>query len=174
MRKLISALILMALIPVAYAHVHVEGGQSQGEALRVVKAGQLQVELSLEPQEPIVGEPARLSFRIEDAKTGELVKDSRVSMKIHHIEHDIDPLTAGVFQVPDGTFDFTYHFWDGAEHSVALDIKPNGMDGGRAEFTVDVTPRQPPRGQQMAILAFLMATVVVGVGIGYGVGRLTA
>ncbi len=173
MRTLLLALAIALLVPTA-AYAHLGGAPAGGEELRVMEVGKLRVELSLEPQEPIVGEPARLSFRIEDAKTGEPVKDSLVSMKIHHIEHEIDPLTAGVFLVPDGTFDFTYHFWDGAEHSVALDIKPKGMDGGRVEFTVDVTPRQPPRGQQMAILASLMVTVVVGVGIGYGAGRLRA
>lgn len=173
MRTLLLALAIALLVPtVAYAHLG--GAPAGGEELRVVKAGQLQVELSLEPQEPIVGEPARLSFRIEDAKTGEPVKDSLVSLRIHHIEHEMDPLTAGVFLVPDGTFNLTYHFWDGAEHAVALDIKPKGMDGGLAEFTVGVTPRQPPRGQQMAILALFMATVIAGVVVGYGVGRLKA
>lgn len=161
------------LIPTA-AYAHLEKGQSGGEELRVVEVGKLRVELSLEPQEPIVGEPTKLSFRIEDAKTGEPVKDSLVTLKIHHIEHEMDPLTAGVFQVPDGTFDFTYHFWDGAEHTVALDITPKGMNGGRAEFTVDVIPREPPKAQQMKILALFMATVIAGVVVGYGVGRRRA
>jgi hypothetical protein len=170
MGRILALLFLLILVPLVGAH----GGSSVGEGTNVAEVAGMKVEMSQVPAKAIVGTPSALHFTVTDAVTGAPVENAQVFLAIHHIEHDFDTVTAGPFTLQEGEFDFTYHFWDGAEHTVSLDIEPEGREGGRAEFLVEVIPQAPPVPVRMKGLFLLLFTVVVGYGIGYPIGRAKA
>ena len=137
---------------------------------------QVRFTLGVEPAEPAVGEVVTLSGRLVDAQTGQPVRNVRYEVTGQHLEDDVALFTAR-FSSLDGTFTWGYHFWDGVEYELRINVAP--QPDSSVQFSplffrgpLDVTPVAPPVFIQLRSLFYLVAITGLGLVAGLWLSTL--
>ncbi|MBI3761118.1 MAG: hypothetical protein HY260_04560 [Chloroflexi bacterium] len=136
------------------------------------------LKLSVEaPQTITPSQPATLIGRLTDAN-GAPISSVHYDVSVIQIEDSKTVFAASADSV-DGTFNWTYDFWDGTEHAVEIVASP--ASGSAAHFeplilehTVDITPLAPPLRVKLLNTSYLTALIGLGVAAGVGLARRRA
>lgn len=183
MRRLIWAVggaVAVAVLLLTGILISIETGlaghaeESEGQTTPMEFAGEaagLKLMAVLSPAMPAVGETADLSAKLIDA-SGAPVRDVAYQVSAYHLEDEKDMVNIA-FAAPDGTFTWTYQFFDGAAHELRILAAPQG-DAARfapvsAVAEVDVMGLDPPLPVKLKTTFLLLVVVLVGIIVGLAI-----
>jgi len=137
---------------------------------------QVRFTLQVEPDAPAVGEVVTLNGRLVDAQSGQPVRNVRYEVTGQHLEDDVALFTAK-FASLDGTFAWGYHFWDGVEYELRINVSP--QPDSSVQFSplsfrgpLAVEAVAPPVSIQVRSLLYLVGITGLGLLAGLWLSRL--
>jgi hypothetical protein len=118
----------------------------------------------LEITPPTVGQPALVSWRLNDAASADLPR-GLLSLAITHLEKGM--LVFAVERMPvHGEYSMKFHFTDGAEYRVTASAEVGGRRVIRSEQLVSVTAVEPPTAAMVPALGYFLVVIALGLGAG--------
>lgn len=114
-----------------------------------------------------VGDLAFLIAELE--KDGQAVRNVRYKMKFHHVEDDKDVFSVSLIS-PNGTMNWGQQFFDGAIHTVFLEVEP--VEAGtfvpvKVQMNVGVIGIQPPAAVVIRSIFLLLLVAALAMAAGY-------
>ena len=118
----------------------------------------------LEIEPPTVGKPSLVRWRLANDAGGD-DRAALLTLTITHLEKQKVVFAVEKIAVP-GEWSMKFNFPDGAEYRVAAVGNIPGRTPARNEEVIAVTGVEPPVGAMVPVLAYFIALITLGLGVG--------
>lgn len=184
-RLLLSGTIIVAIASLLWINITAEQADSHPsshehhapkfETPAIVQSQGVEARISGDV-EATVGQPVKLSVQAVDTQTGQPVTDAMVNIKATQMENEwVSFAYQGVTDAK-GQLTWEQQFFDGAPHSVTVDISPQTQ--AQRQFSplrvaqdIEVKGVAPPLFGRLIVLAYLTSIIVLGLVIGLKLRR---
>ena len=132
------------------------------------RSADLTLRATLDPDNPAVSFLPVLTGQLLDS-SGAAVENVTYVITAYHLEDEKD-MTKISFLAPDGTFSWSYQFFDGAPHRLTVAAAPaeggSRFDSLQVESEIEVFGFGPPLAVKIKTTAYLLLVVLAGMIVG--------